>query len=42
VRFPNSNFFSVCVGRFDTRDEASALKRQLDQDKIDTFVRAVQ
>ncbi len=42
VRFPNSNFFSVSVGRFSTRDEASALKRQLDQDKIDTFVRAVQ
>ena len=42
VRFPNSNFFSVCVGRFDTRDEASSLKRQLDQDHIDTFVRAVQ
>ncbi|MBC7775103.1 MAG: OmpA family protein [Phycisphaerae bacterium] len=42
VRFPNSNFFSVCVGKFSTRDEASALKHQLDQDNIDTFVRAVQ
>jgi len=42
VRFPNSNFYSVCVGKFGTRDEASTLKRQLDQDKIDAFVRAVQ
>lgn len=42
VRFPNSNFFSVCVGKFATRDEAASLKRQLDQDNIDAFVRAVQ
>ncbi len=42
VRFPNSNFYSVCVGKFNTRDEASMLKRQLDQNKIDAFVRAVQ
>lgn len=42
VRFPNSNFFSVCVGKFKTRDEATALKRQLDQNNIDAFVRAVQ
>lgn len=42
VRFPNSNFFSVCVGKFKTREEATALKRQLDQNKIDAFVRAVQ
>ncbi|MFN0215368.1 MAG: OmpA family protein [Saprospiraceae bacterium] len=42
VRFPNSNFYSVCVGKFDNRDEATALKSQLDQNKIDAFVRAVQ
>ncbi len=43
VRFPNSNFFSVCVAKFDNRDEATALKRQLlNQEKIDAFVRAVQ
>ena len=42
VRFPNSNFFSVCVGKFATRDEAAALKRQLDKDNVDAFVRAVQ
>lgn len=42
VRFPNSNFYSVCVDKFDTRDKAANLKRQLDQDKIDAFVRAVQ
>jgi cell division protein FtsN len=42
VRFPNSNFYSVCVGRFKTRDEAAALKRQLESDNIDAFVRAVQ
>lgn len=42
VRFPNSNFYSVCVGKFDTRDEAATLKRKLEQDNIDAFVRAVQ
>jgi cell division protein FtsN len=42
VRFPNSNFYSVCVDKFRTRDEASTLKRQLDQNNIDAFVRAVQ
>lgn len=42
VRFPNSNFFSVSVGKFNTREEATALKRKLDQEKIDAFVRAVQ
>lgn len=42
VRFPNSNFFSVCVGKFSTRAEALVLKRQLDQSKIASFVRAVQ
>ncbi len=42
VRFPNSNFFSVCVGKFKTRAEATAFKRKLDQDNIDAFIRAVQ
>ena len=42
VRFPNSNFFSVCVGKFKTRAEAASFKRKLDQDNIDAFVRAVQ
>lgn len=42
VRFPNSNFFSVCVAKFKTREEATAFKRKLDQSKIDAFVRAVQ
>jgi outer membrane protein OmpA-like peptidoglycan-associated protein len=42
VRFPNSKFFSVSVAKFKTRDEASAFKRKLTQDKIDAFVRAVQ
>lgn len=42
IRFPNSNFYSVCVGRFSTRDEAAELKRQLERENIDAFVRAVQ
>jgi outer membrane protein OmpA-like peptidoglycan-associated protein len=42
VRFPSSNFFSVCVGKFKTREEAASLKRQLDQSNIDAFVWAVQ
>ncbi|MDO8366941.1 MAG: OmpA family protein [Saprospiraceae bacterium] len=42
IRFPNSNFFSVSVAKFKTREEASAFKRKLDQNKIDAFVRAVQ
>jgi len=42
VRFPNSNFFSVCVGKFKTREQASALKRELDKGNVNAFVRAVQ
>lgn len=42
VRFPNSSFFSVCVGRYSTRRDADTLKRQLDNANIDAFVRAVQ
>ncbi len=42
VRFPNSSFFSVCVGRYNTRRDADTLKRQLESANIDAFVRAVQ
>lgn len=42
IRFPNSNFYSVCVSKFKTRDEATNLKKKLDKDKVDAFVRAVQ
>jgi outer membrane protein OmpA-like peptidoglycan-associated protein len=42
VRFPNSNFFSVCVDKFQTREEATALKRKLLEEKVDAFVRTVQ
>ncbi|MBK7936736.1 MAG: OmpA family protein [Lewinellaceae bacterium] len=42
VRFPNSTYFSISVGKFKTRGEADSLKRKLDKDKIDAFVRAVQ
>jgi len=39
VRFPNSPYHSVCVEKFGSRRDADALKRQLDKDKIDAFVR---
>jgi outer membrane protein OmpA-like peptidoglycan-associated protein len=42
IRFPGSSFHSVCVGRFDSRREAEALERRLEQENIDAFVRAVQ
>ncbi len=42
VRFPNSTYFSISVGKFKTRGEADTLKRKLEKDKIDAFVRAVQ
>ncbi len=41
VRFPNSPYHSVCVQSFNSRQEAYALKRQLDKENIDSFVRAV-
>ncbi|MBL7774545.1 MAG: OmpA family protein, partial [Saprospiraceae bacterium] len=41
VRFPNSPYHSVCVNTFSNRQEAYALKRKLDQENIDSFVRAV-
>lgn len=42
VRFPNSTYYSISVGKFKTRGEADVLKRKLEKDKIDAFVRAVQ
>ncbi|MBL7797932.1 MAG: OmpA family protein [Saprospiraceae bacterium] len=41
VRFPNSPYHSVCIDKFATRREAETLKRQLDKDKIEAFVRAM-
>jgi cell division protein FtsN len=41
VRFPNSPYHSVCVDKFNNRREADGLKRQLEKEKIDAFVRAV-
>ncbi len=41
VRFPNSPYHSVCVDKFNSRREADALKRQLEKEKIDVFVRAL-
>lgn len=40
VQFPNSQFYSISVGSFETRKEADALKKQLQGAKIDAFVRA--
>jgi outer membrane protein OmpA-like peptidoglycan-associated protein len=42
VRFPNSTYFSISVGKFKSRRDADALKKRLETDKIDAFVRAVQ
>ena len=42
VRFPNSTYFSISVGKFKTRREADALKSRLAGSGIDAFVRAVQ
>ena len=41
VRFPNSPYHSVCVDKFNSRREADGLKRQLEREKIDSFVRAL-
>ncbi|MEZ4940098.1 MAG: OmpA family protein [Saprospiraceae bacterium] len=41
VRFPNSPYHSVCVETFSSRKDAYALKRKLEQENIDSFVRAV-
>lgn len=42
VRFPNSTYFSVSVGKFKSRREADILKKRLEDNGIDAFVRAVQ
>ncbi len=39
TQFPNSQFFSVCVGKFNSRREAESLKRQIARNRIDAFVR---
>lgn len=41
VRFPNSPYHSVCVDKFNSRRDADGLKKQLEREKIDAFVRAV-
>jgi outer membrane protein OmpA-like peptidoglycan-associated protein len=40
VRFPNSPYHSVCIDKFGSRREADILKRKLDKDNIEAFVRA--
>lgn len=42
VRFPNSTYFSISVGKFKVRKDADALKKRLESSGIDAFVRAVQ
>lgn len=42
VRFPNSTYFSISVGKFKARKDADALKKRLESSGIDAFVRAVQ
>jgi cell division septation protein DedD len=39
VRFAQSNFFSLCVGRFNNRKDAQALEKKLERNNIDAFVR---
>lgn len=41
VRFPNSPYHSVCVDKFNSRRDADGLKKQLEREKFDAFVRAV-
>ncbi len=43
IRFPNSTFYSVCAGRFDTRRDAVQMEKKLEQaTNMEAFVRAVQ
>jgi len=43
VRFPNSEFYSVCAEHFESRKEADVIRRKLEQgSKIEAFVKAVQ
>lgn len=39
VKFPKSTLFSVCAGRFNSRTEAVALERTLEDGGVDAFVR---
>ncbi|MCC7244135.1 MAG: OmpA family protein [Saprospiraceae bacterium] len=41
IRFTGSTFYSVCVGKFDSRRDADVLRRAVEKDKIEAFVRAV-
>jgi outer membrane protein OmpA-like peptidoglycan-associated protein len=42
VRFPNSTYYSISVGKFKNRRDADSLKVRLAGSGIDSFVRAVQ
>lgn len=43
MRFPNSTYFSVCLGKYETRKEADAARRSLVAEKnVDAFVKAIQ
>lgn len=42
VRFAGSTFYSVAVGKFNSRKEAEVLKHKLDKENINAFVRATQ
>ncbi|MCC6412153.1 MAG: OmpA family protein [Saprospiraceae bacterium] len=42
VRFPESPYYSVIVGRFADKKEADSKKKQLSGDKIEAFVKASQ
>ncbi len=41
IQFPASPYHSVCVDNFASRREAEALKRRLERDRIESFVRYV-
>jgi len=40
MRFPHSNFYSVCAGRYDSRNEALSVEKTLESTGVDAFVRA--
>lgn len=41
TQYPNSPYFSIVAGEFQSREEAARFKRQLDSARIDAFVRVV-
>lgn len=41
TQYPNSPYYSIVAGEFQSREEAARLKRQLDNARIDAFVRVV-